>query len=84
LSIANTLRQYLGEAQIAVSGQFRAGDIRHNVADLSKVSRVLGFKPGVSFDEGLHRFVDWVRGERVEGDRYEESLSELRAKDLFK
>lgn len=85
LSIANTLRRYLGgDSKIAVSGQFRAGDIRHNVADLEKVSRVLGFKPGVSFDDGLRRFVDWVRGERIEGDRYEESLDELRAKGLFK
>lgn len=85
LSLANTLRRYLGgESKIAVSGQFRAGDIRHNVADLGKVSRVLGFKPRVSFDNGLRRFVDWVRGERVEEDRYEESLNELRAKGLFK
>jgi dTDP-L-rhamnose 4-epimerase len=85
LSIAHTLRGYLGgNSQITVSGQFRAGDIRHNVADLEKVSRVLGFKPSVSFDDGLRRFVHWVRGGRIEGDRYEESLNELRAKGLFK
>jgi dTDP-L-rhamnose 4-epimerase len=85
LTIANTLLRYLGgESEIAVSGQFRAGDIRHNVADLGKVSRILGFSPQVSIDEGLRRFVDWVSGERIEGDRYEESLDELRAKGLFK
>lgn len=85
LTIANTLLKYLGGgSEVAVSGQFRAGDIRHNVADLRKVSQVLGFSPRVSIDEGLRRFVDWVRGERIEGDRYEESLDELRAKGLFK
>jgi dTDP-L-rhamnose 4-epimerase len=85
LTIAKTLRTYLGgESKIAVSGQFRAGDIRHNVADLTKVSRVLGFSPKVSIDEGLRRFVAWVQGERIENDRYEESLNELRAKGLFK
>lgn len=85
LTIANTLRAYLGgESAITVSGQFRAGDIRHNVADLAKVFRVLGFSPKVSIEEGLCHFVDWVRGERVENDRYEESLNELRAKGLFK
>lgn len=85
LSIATGLRRHLGgEAPIVVSGQFRAGDIRHNVADLGKVSRVLGFKPGVSFEDGLRRFVAWVRGERIESDRYEESLGELRAMGLFK
>ena len=85
LTIANTLRAYLGvESTIEVSGQFRAGDIRHNVADLTKVSRVLGFSPRVSIDEGLRRFVAWVQGERIENDRYEESLNELREKGLFK
>ncbi len=85
LTIAHTLRANLGgESTIAVSGQFRAGDIRHNVADLAKVSRVLGFLPKVSIDEGLRCFVAWVQGERIENDRYEESLNELRAKGLFK
>lgn len=85
LTIANTLREYLGrESVISVSGQFRAGDIRHNVADLTKVFRVLGFVPRVAIDEGLRHFVSWVQGERIENDRYEESLNELRAKGLFK
>lgn len=85
LSVATMLRQYLGGAsEIAVSGQYRAGDIRHNVADLERVSRLLGFNAQVSFEEGLRRFVDWASGECVEGDRYEESLNELRAKGLFK
>ena len=85
LNVATTLRQYLdGISDIAVSGQYRAGDIRHNVADLEKVSRLLGFKAQVSLEEGLRRFVDWARSERIADDRYEESLDELRAKGLFK
>ncbi len=85
LSVATLLRRYLnGISDIAVSGQYRAGDIRHNVADLEKVSRLLGFKAQVSFGEGLHRFVDWASSERIAVDRYEESLDELRAKGLFK
>lgn len=85
LSVATTLRQYLGgNSEIAVSGQYRAGDIRHNVADLEKVSRLLGFKAQIPFEEGLRRFVDWALSERIAIDRYEESLEELRAKGLFK
>lgn len=85
LSVANALRGYLGgDSKITVSGQFRAGDIRHNVADLEKISRQLGFKPRVTLDEGLRRFVDWVKGERVEGNRYEESLNDLRVKGLLR
>lgn len=85
LTIVETLLRNLGnESQISVSGQYRAGDIRHNIADLDKVRRVLGFVPGVSVDEGLRRFVEWVRGEDVVVDRYEESLHEMREKGLFK
>jgi dTDP-L-rhamnose 4-epimerase len=85
LKVATTLRQYLDSvSDIAVSGQYRAGDIRHNVADLEKVSRLLSFKAQVTFEEGLRRFVDWVRSERIADDRYEESLDELRAKGLLK
>lgn len=85
LNIATTLREYLGvTSDIFVSGQYRAGDIRHNVADLEKVSQLLGFMPQVSLEEGLCRFVDWVRSERITDDRYEDSLEELRKKGLFK
>jgi dTDP-L-rhamnose 4-epimerase len=85
LKVATTLRQYLDSvSDIAVSGQYRAGDIRHNVADLEKVSRLLSFKAQVTFEEGLRRFVDWVRSERIADDHYEESLDELRAKGLLK
>jgi len=85
LTIANTLQVLLGATvPIEISGQFRLGDIRHNVADLTRVRAVLGFEPSVSIEEGLLRFVSWVKGEQIQTDRYEESLRELRAKGLFK
>jgi len=85
LTIARTLQTLLGgQSAIEVTGQFRLGDIRHNVADLTKVARVLGFQPTVSIEQGLRNFVAWVNGEQIQVDRYEESLGELQAKGLFK
>ncbi len=85
LGVAHMLRTYLGgNSEIIVSGQYRSGDIRHNLADLDKVSQVLGFNSKVLFEDGLRRFVDWVRSEQLVDDRYEESLEELRSKGLFK
>jgi dTDP-L-rhamnose 4-epimerase len=85
LTVAHTLRQLLGgSSEISVSGQYRVGDIRHNVADLSRISRVLGYRPSVPFAEGLDRFVAWVRDQPIPQDRYEASLEELHAKGLFK
>ncbi len=85
LTIANTLQRLLGEVvPTTVSGQFRVGDIRHNYADLAKVRKVLGFEPSVFIQQGLARFVDWVKSEQIQVDRYEQSLEELKAKGLFK
>ncbi len=85
LSVAHMLRNYLGgDSEINVSGRYRSGDIRHNLADLDKLSQVLSFNAKVSFEDGVRRFVDWVRSERLADDRYEESLEELRVKGLFK
>jgi nucleoside-diphosphate-sugar epimerase len=37
----------------------RAGDIKHSLADISLATHVLGYRPRVSFEEGLARAVDW-------------------------
>jgi dTDP-L-rhamnose 4-epimerase len=85
LTVATTLQGLLGGAgAIEVSGQFRLGDIRHNVADLAKVQAILGFVPSVLIAEGLRRFVDWVKQEEVHVDRYDESLGELKQRGVFK
>ncbi len=85
LTVAHTLRQLMGQdVAVNVSGEFRIGDIRHNVADLTRARAVLGYEPIIDTGEGLRRFVSWVKGEHVQADRYEESLNELRVKGLLK
>ena len=84
-TIASTLQKLLNiEVPTLVSGQFRIGDIRHNFADLSKIRRVFGFKAKVSIEQGLANFVNWVKAEDVQVDRYEQSLQEMKSKGLFK
>ena len=38
---------------------FRAGDVRHSQADISKAGRLLGFRPTHRIDEGLKQAMDW-------------------------
>lgn len=47
----------------------RPGDVDRHLADTSKARRILGVWPTVSIDEGLRRYVDWVRP-RVDADRW--------------
>jgi len=69
---------------VTVSGNFRVGDIRHNVADTSRIREALGFSSRIGFDEGIERFVAWVLREPLEEDSYERSLAEMSARNLLK
>ena len=42
-------------------GPERGGDIKHSLADVSKTEASLGYKPIVSFEEGLKKTVEWYR-----------------------
>lgn len=85
LTIASTLQRLLGkEVSTTVTGQFRLGDIRHNFADLTKIRDAFGVQPSVSVEEGLRRFVEWVREEPIGIDGYERSLEELKTRGLLK
>lgn len=85
LEVAQELMNNYGvEVPVKVTGQFRKGDIRHNVADMSKSEQLLGFTAKVSFKEGIQKFTDWVKQQTIMSDQYEASLEEMRAKGLLK
>jgi nucleoside-diphosphate-sugar epimerase len=44
---------------------FRAGDVRHSLADIGKAQRLLGYQPSHRIGEGLREAMDWyVAGEQ--------------------
>jgi UDP-N-acetylglucosamine 4-epimerase len=40
---------------------FRPGDVRHSLADITKARRLLGYEPTCNVEEGLERALDWYR-----------------------
>ena len=64
-----------------VTGRFRAGDIRHCVADPSLAARLLGFEARVTLEDGLPPLARWVAGQAPE-ERGDEALADLRARGL--
>jgi len=78
------VRSYGIESELRVTGNYRLGDIRHNYADISKIERLLGFKPSVSFTEGLKKFTDWVNKQSIHESRFDESVKEMKEKGLMK
>ena len=67
-----------------VSGNYRNGDIRHNVADTSRIERELGFAARTPFAEGLRAFTEWVNSTSASNDAYERSLAEMAERRLLK
>lgn len=78
------LVKFSAEVTVQISGNFRLGDIRHNVADLCKARDRLGFEPKVGFDAGIERFVAWAAELGPTASAYERSLAEMRKRGLFK
>ena len=66
-----------------ISGQYRLGDIRHAIADLTTIQARLGFEPLISLEEGLDRFAEWVKTQPVEPDRLAGATQELLERGLI-
>jgi nucleoside-diphosphate-sugar epimerase len=39
----------------------RPGDVKHSLADITAAQKLIGFKPAVSFHDGLQKAIDWYR-----------------------
>lgn len=71
------------DVPIRVTGAYRLGDIRHNVADMSQLERLTGVRPACDFQNGLKAFLDWAAGSAPVESGFERSLQELRARGLI-
>src|SRR5580704_18826934 len=59
--LLQNLTSYTGSP---IHGAERGGDIKHSLADISSAEKHLGYKPKVSFEDGLKQTVDWYRNSR--------------------
>lgn len=82
-TIARTLMDCYGKnIPLEVRGEYRAGDIRHCYADISRAKETLGFSPRVPLDVGLREFVDWSRTQHAVDD-VEKAYREMSSRGLI-
>jgi dTDP-L-rhamnose 4-epimerase len=80
--IAEILARGLGvEIEPEYPGLFRAGDIRHCVADTTKARELLGFSAAVPLEDGMRELVAWIRDQPAD-DRVDDAVAELVARKL--
>lgn len=84
LDIADALIKKLNpKIKPIIVNKFREGDIRHCYSDISKIEKILGFKPKVSFESGIDDLIEWVRKQLVT-HKVPKAISELRARGLIR
>ena len=62
--MAKTLLSLMGRdpEKVRITGDFRAGDIRYAVADISMAREKLDWQPDYDLDRGLRAFLAWSAG----------------------
>lgn len=64
-----------------VVGSYRAGDIRHCFADISRIRDELGYRPAVDLADGMAELLAWLRSQTAD-DRIDQAARELRERGL--
>ena len=57
------LRKLTGAKDLPQHREFREGDVRHSLADISLAKRELGFRPTHTLEQGLEQTVTWYRAQ---------------------
>lgn len=83
LEVAEALAKAMGKEDLkpVITGKYRIGDIRHCFADITTAQAVLGYRPRITFEEGLTELSDWLEGKAAE-DRVEIAAAELAVRGL--
>jgi dTDP-L-rhamnose 4-epimerase len=84
INVAHAVVSYFdSKSTVSVSGAFRLGDIRHNVANQTKARELLDYKAKWEFKDGLTEFLNWATLSDASDAGYERSLQELKVKGLM-
>jgi dTDP-L-rhamnose 4-epimerase len=62
-------------------GEFRPGEMRHLTSDTAKI-RSAGYKPQVELEEGIARYIDWIRSQSDIRDYFSEAEQILKSKGI--
>lgn len=64
LDLVNALNKILGKNLQPTFGPARGGDPRFSMADISRIRADLGYKPDVTFEDGLRKTLEWYQTQK--------------------
>jgi dTDP-L-rhamnose 4-epimerase len=62
-------------------GEFRPGEIRSLISDISRI-RTIGYEPQTTIQQGIGRYVEWIRTQGTVEDYFAKAEEGLRAKGI--
>src|SRR3984893_13655658 len=69
------------DIQPEARGEFRPGEMRHLTSDTTKI-RSAGYELQVELEEGIQRYIDWIRSQSDIRDYFSEAADLLRKKGI--
>src|SRR5438309_4042487 len=69
------------EIEPEARGEFRTGEMRHLTSDTTKI-RSAGYKPQIELEEGIQRYIDWIRSQSDIRDYFSEAEQILKSKGI--
>ncbi len=62
-------------------GEFRPGEIRSLISDIARI-RTIGYEPSVTIEQGIGRYIDWIRTQGPVDDYFSKAEAGLRANGI--
>ena len=62
-------------------GEFRPGEIRSLISDISRI-RSIGYEPQTTIEQGIGRYIDWIKTQGAVEDYFSKAEAGLRAKGI--
>jgi dTDP-L-rhamnose 4-epimerase len=85
LQVASVLARELAfDRPPEIAQKFRAGDIRHCYADISRIHSILGYAPERCFEDGVQELVTWIREQTAVDAAREDAEKNLVAHGLVR
>ena len=82
--LAGIIAEQLGVAIDPVArGEFRPGEIRSLISDISRI-RTIGYEPRVRLEEGIARYIEWIKTQGAVEDYFSKAEQGLREKGIVK
>ena len=74
-------RQLKIDIEPEARGEFRPGEMRHLTSDTTK-ARAAGYKPQIALEDGIQRYIDWIRSQSDIRDYFSEAEQILKSKGI--